>query len=365
MKVRAISFYTALVVLGASLALGEGNYQRTKDGKAIVWNGDPKPGDAASWFGGRDKERYASGTGTLIWYTGKGEIYARYHGRMVRGKFDGPVDVQSQGKTAHATFADGERTTRWARGSAPSRTGLLAQAVQAATSPSPAPPEPAAQAPTAESQPSNTAPSAPSTIVKDENAEQRPDKLPQSVSSASAERETANAQPLPPDIPGEGPLTEKSSSATPAPKSSAGATAASGRQDVGKQTPATQSPQPTITIQEQQPELTDFSGPPAALRANSSAANSPADAKAEIASASQPAATAQLTPQEAIALADSGAETRGYDLAAYERPKADYSAALGKWSLFYSARPTDGASINPPHFTVTVNDKTNEVEVRQ
>ncbi len=40
---------------------------------------------------------------------------------MVRGKFDGSVNVHSNGKTQHAIFVDGKRTSRWARGPAPSR----------------------------------------------------------------------------------------------------------------------------------------------------------------------------------------------------------------------------------------------------
>ncbi|MFN2541264.1 MAG: hypothetical protein ABR514_03725, partial [Chthoniobacterales bacterium] len=137
MKVRFICFCTALVVVGAGIALGAGNYQRTKDGKAIVWNGEPKPGDAASWFGGRDKDGYASGMGTLIWYRANGQLYARYHGETVRGKVDGPIDVQSHGKIAHALFADGKRMTRWTPGAASSRLASGQQAVQAAAAASP------------------------------------------------------------------------------------------------------------------------------------------------------------------------------------------------------------------------------------
>src|SRR5438552_7897851 len=110
----------------ASVALGEGTYQRTKDGKTVVWNADPKPGDVAAWWGDRDREGYASGFGTLTWYktqgaTGSTEIYARYFGNMVRGKFNGAVNAHSKGKTAHAIFVDGTRTARWAAGPAPSR----------------------------------------------------------------------------------------------------------------------------------------------------------------------------------------------------------------------------------------------------
>src|SRR4029077_12945913 len=58
--------------------------------------------------------------GTLTWYTSNGAVYARYFGNMVRGKFDGMVNVHFNGRTNHAIFVEGQRTTRWAAGRAPS-----------------------------------------------------------------------------------------------------------------------------------------------------------------------------------------------------------------------------------------------------
>ncbi len=125
MVVRLFCLCGVLLPVFAGVAFGQGTYQHAKDGKTIVWNNDPKPGDAAAWFGDRDIEGYATGFGTLSWYTAqqqeKSTLYARYFGRMVRGKFDGPVNVHSKGKTDHAIFVDGQRTTRWAAGRAPSR----------------------------------------------------------------------------------------------------------------------------------------------------------------------------------------------------------------------------------------------------
>jgi hypothetical protein len=95
-----------------------GEYQRTKNGKTIVWNNNPRPGDTATWFGDRDREGYATKTGTLTWYTANGTVYARYFGNMVRGKFSGMVNAHSKGRTAHAMFVGGERTTRWVGGPA-------------------------------------------------------------------------------------------------------------------------------------------------------------------------------------------------------------------------------------------------------
>jgi len=122
-------FVCGALLLSTSGVFADGEYQRTKNGKTMVWNNDPKPGDEAAWSGDRDREGYATGFGTLTWYTAqpKGEsgsaksvVYVRYWGNMVRGKFDGPVNAHSKGKTDYAIFADGKRTTRWATGPAPS-----------------------------------------------------------------------------------------------------------------------------------------------------------------------------------------------------------------------------------------------------
>ncbi|MEY2526298.1 MAG: hypothetical protein QOE73_1069, partial [Verrucomicrobiota bacterium] len=112
----------------------DGEYQHTKDGKTTVWNNDSKPGDEAAWSGDRDREGYATGFGTLTWYTGgkqtvrhlgipitTSEVYARYFGNMVHGRFEGPVNAHAKGKTDHAVFIDGVRHSRWAAGPAPSR----------------------------------------------------------------------------------------------------------------------------------------------------------------------------------------------------------------------------------------------------
>jgi len=108
------------------IARGEGNYQHTKDGKTLVWNSRPKPGDVATWSGSRDRDGFAKGFGRLIWYTKeaglvKPQLYARYWGRMVDGRFEGPVNVHAGRTTRYAIFIDGTRVTSWALGTAPSR----------------------------------------------------------------------------------------------------------------------------------------------------------------------------------------------------------------------------------------------------
>lgn len=116
---RLFCFLTALLV-SAHLVLGGGTYQRTRDDKTIVWNNAPKEGDTASWNGDRDDESYATGFGTLTWFTADTGLYAIYYGNMIRGKLDGPVNVHSRGKTAYAIFVDGKRSSSWKNGRAPS-----------------------------------------------------------------------------------------------------------------------------------------------------------------------------------------------------------------------------------------------------
>jgi hypothetical protein len=118
-------FVCVTLLVLVDLARGEGTYQRTRNGRTFVWNNHPKAGDQATWSGGRDREGYARGFGTLIWYTketgsAKPALYARYWGRMIGGKFNGPVNVHSKKKSHYAIFDDGARVTRWSTGTAPS-----------------------------------------------------------------------------------------------------------------------------------------------------------------------------------------------------------------------------------------------------
>lgn len=122
--------YTALLLLLANGAMADaGTYQRTNDGKTLVWNNYPTSGETAEWSGKQDKDGYATGYGTLAWHKVEGSkfIFAkkhvtvggRYSGKMVKGKFDGPVvSVDKDGKKTHATFASGNRTSGWIDGSA-------------------------------------------------------------------------------------------------------------------------------------------------------------------------------------------------------------------------------------------------------
>ena len=116
-------------------AHGRGVYQRTKDGKALVWNNYPEAGDEATWSGDRDAHKYATGSGTLTWYRverkiitgsylpsvkGRTTLISRCSGEMVQGKFDGQVTiVDAKGKTFHGMYVDGNKSGDWAAGPPP------------------------------------------------------------------------------------------------------------------------------------------------------------------------------------------------------------------------------------------------------
>ncbi len=137
-KKFAINFRTTLlcfILLGLATqsAWARGAYLRTKDGKARVWNNAPAAGDAATWSGDADADGYATGPGTLIWFTStplsvtgtniptaKRAKLSRYTGKMVHGKLQGKVvGVDADGTTYHGTFVDGRKTADWTAGDAP------------------------------------------------------------------------------------------------------------------------------------------------------------------------------------------------------------------------------------------------------
>lgn len=302
MNIRLLTPFCA-ALLFASAAFGAGEFQRTKDGKTLVWNSAPKAGDEATWFGDRDGEGYATGAGTLTWITARGTVYARYFGNMAHGKFNGPVNAHSKGKTAHATFADGERTSRWTAGRAPSLEPGPQEQIAANIS------KPKTNAPPPPAEPSPKIAAKPETPVS-------PMPTP--------------APPTPSEVPAEGPGVKR---ALPA--------------DTAEATkPVAVNPPTKKKVKSNfDPSLTALVGPPSSLH------NIPANT--------------QLTQQDVIDLADTEARVQGYDLNDYERPKADYSAATERWSLFYDQKSADGSPQVGKYFTATVEDKTRKVTIEK
>jgi hypothetical protein len=119
------SRFVCIALLLLAHALYGGVYQRTKDGKTLVWNNFPTPGDQAVWSGKRDANGYAVGAGTLTWYSasetfrtgsllpakGHAVVVVRLTGNMVRGKLNGSVlNEGADGKRRQLTFVNGINT---------------------------------------------------------------------------------------------------------------------------------------------------------------------------------------------------------------------------------------------------------------
>ena len=120
----------------------EGTYQRAKDGRTLVWNSYPIPGETVEWSGKQDKEGYATGYGTVTWYKlarsnftfskPHSVVSGRFSGKMVKGKLEGDVvrpdtggslirwNTKPSDSTTHATFVGGNRVGEWVTGPAPS-----------------------------------------------------------------------------------------------------------------------------------------------------------------------------------------------------------------------------------------------------
>ncbi len=380
-------FVCGTLLIFASVALGAGKYQRTKDDKTTVWNANPKPGDTATWFGGRDSDGYASGFGTLTWYTASGRVYGRYYGNMVHGKFDGSVNLHLKGRTAHAIFTDGQRTSRWAAGRAPSRIPeqqgkpskhelavAKAEAPEGVPEPSATPrqrPTPGVEhliakkpAPTPRpgpvivraekvtplaKKPASTPRPAP-VIAKKERikplaklpepsaAPSRSPSPPPSV--ASANTGVARVEHSIKETPAEGPLPAASS---PAKK-------------IVSKPAATQN-----TKTKMDASLQALIGPPSSLRKNVATGGWSEGEKAE--PGSSPAANTRLTKKEVIDLADAEARARGYNPAEFQRPQPQYSPAEQRWLLFYDQKAGGEMPEIGKYFTVIVDDKTKKTSL--
>jgi len=144
-------FVCSALLLFASGAYGAGSYQRTRDGKALIWNASPKRDEEATWSGKRDKKGYAVGSGTLTWYkvvpttetgslipnTRRAVVVKRYSGKMVRGKFKGAVtyvDASGRKRSVNLTPRSRQSTRKKATG-APTPAATVTSTAEQTSSP--------------------------------------------------------------------------------------------------------------------------------------------------------------------------------------------------------------------------------------
>lgn len=316
---------TMLLLVFANAAYA-GKYVRAKDRKTMVWDNNPKHGEAVSWSGDRDDDGYATGKGTVTWYKVERKGLTGFHipsanyipivaysGKMVRGKLTGSVETVENGKKFHAKFTDGRKVGRWAEGPAP-RSG------QAAV------------------------------------AEQRPE-----------EPVVRRAELVEPPPPAAGPSIV--AEASPPKSDSTPAEAKEPvKQEVAKPAPvetANEKPQPAATGKENRSEYDDslraLLGPPPTLQTRTVAKSSPQASVAPATSAES--ARPRLTQAEVINLADAEARTQGYDLGDYQRPQSRYISADGTWSVVYEHKSVDPNGETGKPFSVSVEDKTKKASV--
>jgi hypothetical protein len=298
---RCILVYVALLLANAALA--DGTYQRTKDGKTLVWNSYPRPSEVATWSGNRDPDGYATGYGTLTWYAVKrvttrrsrvpavkDTAVARLSGNMIRGKFNGSVvNIDATGKTFHCTFVDGRKASDWAAGPAPdaSPTGI------------------------SEQQSNERVPRAELVEAPAEGPSPVPDHTPVVASAIYG-------------------ATRKSS------------------QDLSKPA-AREVPSPASN------SLQSLTKPPSSLRTNVATGDS--------VQTSTPPARPRLTTAEVIGLGDAEARTQGYDLGEYQRPRVNYISANDAWLVVYDQKGAPGRGGISKHISVRVEDKTKKASV--
>ena len=341
-----------LMALASVLHAGGGSYQRTDDGKALVWNNHPLPGDTATWTGDRDLEGYATGYGTLTWSrrelktrTGsnlpvvKHIELTRYSGMMIRGRLDGPVEnVDANGKTFHGTFADGRKTKDWKPGPAPtpSETEVAAnettnESAERASSTEPPPP---AAGPT-------------QTLNRGEVfAEQRRNK----DVAADAVIETPAAKPSP----------------TAYPRPNVATLADQPAHDIS--VPALSIAEPKRA--EADDSLRSLMSPPALLRKNPGLDSSAEISAPEPTRSTSPAPTSnkpKLVAAEVAQLADAEARSQGYELREYQRSQVRYNPADQTWTVSYDQKSIDSNAMGEMdnNFVVTVEDKTRKVELKK
>jgi hypothetical protein len=232
---------------------------------------------------------------------------------MVRGKFDGPVNAHAKGKTNHAVFTDGVRTSRWAAGPAPSRRLAKSRVERVKVEKIAAEP--------ASAKPSNAAePEAPA---------EGPREVRKAEKNQASEAQSASK-------------TDSPEQAKPA-------------STTAPTTLVKRPPRPKKSQTEVEESLRALVAPPSGLNRTSDGDVLPEVAPPD--AAALPSADARLTKEEIVNLADKAARTRGYNPAEYERREPEYNSADAIWSVSYDQRAV-GMAETSKRFSVTIDDKT-------
>ena len=321
---RCLFLPVALLFLANGAFADEGTYQRTKDGKTLVWNNYPLTGETAEWSGQQDKEGYASGYGSVTWYKiarsnftfskPHSVVSGRFSGKMVKGKLEGDVVREDTGggslirwntttsdRTTHAIFVGGNRTSDWV-------TGPARRASKMATAPE---------------QPGNENP------------------------------ELAAALKAPSQAPVASPVPRQSAKQTvSAPAKETAPPISNSLRSVAA---------PPSSLQTDRPVN---AAPPSSLQTDPPVNASPEPSVApatttSLSSTDRP----QLTTREVIELADSVARANSIDLSRYQNPQAQYAAEDDAWSVSYDQKSAGGTPEPGRNFIVTVGDKTKRTSI--
>jgi hypothetical protein len=243
---------------------------------------------------------------------------------MVRGKFDGQVNVNSKGKTAHATFVDGKRAGKWSAGPPPIR-ALAEQRAETIHKDPRVEPEAPAAGPLPSSGPIS------SDQQRDEHLRR------DAIVETPVERPSPNL-----DQPATHPVAEPAVKEPARPGSDALRSLTAPPSGLRTNLPADAPPQPSAPA----------------------AASSPAEAPIP-AIVSSPPIGPRLTAEEVVGLADAEAVAQGYDLGHYQRPQAHYTATDETWLIVYDQNSVDGNGMgkSEKQFRVNVDDKTKDASL--
>jgi hypothetical protein len=328
-----VVFGVALILLLSNRAFAEGAYQRTDDRKKpIVWNNDPRPGDAADAKVSEETEPEPP-------TEGPDETSAEVNGQT--------------SAVSGSTVNNGQSTADAAGISNQPSTPLIAQVSEADESATPR------QQPVTKR--TALAPGAVRAIERPgrqfEKKVEKPKDTAQKAKKAAKTEET-KAEPTTVDqeseSPAEGPISARAEKTqVPKPKST-------------EQEPSqlsTLTSQPSADESPVDDSIRTLTGPPSSLHTKPEPVTTPApESLPTIPAATSSSVAPKLNAVQAMDIADIEARTRGYDLGEYQLPKAEYNTATDTWSVSYIGREGDKKA---KHLSVIVQDNSGKAEVKK